>query len=241
MDAGAQNTTATPAPLNVDRELDELVQRLTEDALPYAEQSVTEQIREQLFARLQGDDADRFLFGMGRRLRRQHAILADLDRQRAIMLEEIDAERARVSEEIGAIASAIESHVARRRREGKGNTLAIPGVGKWTSRTVPAGFALPDKSAIVEALEGDDRRFVQRVEFDQLDDVAFKAHLEQLAARVTADVRAEVWEALLERAEGDAEAAEAELVDLVEDDLARRLPPGVQRRRARLSVSYQLS
>lgn len=146
------------------------------------------------------EDGARFAWGMGRALARLKARDDELVRQRQMLIREIEHPREQIASEIAFLEKQLEEMTLERRESGAGNFLDLPGVGRWKTRKVPAGWDIKDPAAVIEALNADERAL----------------YVEDMPKLKAADYRAHL-------------------------DETGEVPPGVERRPERISVSYTLN
>lgn len=103
-------------------------------------------------AKFYAENPERALLSVGRTLARLAADDAQLARYRREVLEEIDEERARLQAKIAILDSTVEACVLEKRARDEGNSLTIPGVGTWSSKSVPASWATEDEAAVIASL-----------------------------------------------------------------------------------------
>ena len=111
---------------------------------------------------LEVGDAQRFAWGMGRALKRLRRKYNDLGEEAGKINAEFDHARQKLLPNITFLEDRLEEQVLERRESGAGNTLDIPGVGRWSTRKVKAGWDITDPKVVMEGLGADERaQFVE--------------------------------------------------------------------------------
>ncbi len=128
-------------------------------------------------AALEVGDAQKFAWGMGRALKRAKARYDALGEEAVKINEEFDRARQRLAPSIKFLEEQLDAMALERRKSGAGNFLDVPGVGRWSTKAVPAGWDIKDPGAVIEALDADERaQFVYDV--PQLRAADYRKHLD---------------------------------------------------------------
>jgi hypothetical protein len=114
---------------------------------------------DELSAHSEMADDRRALWGLTRALARREDVLEALTSEREMIVAEFNARAEIVRRETVQLRQSIETIVLRMRESGRGgNFYDAPGDGgRWSTRLVRGGWRIADESALVWALEGDDR------------------------------------------------------------------------------------
>ena len=144
-------------------------------------------------------DAQRFAWGMGRALKRAMGRYDALGEEAVKSNDEFDRARQKLKPNITFLEARLEEMALERRENDAGDFLDIPGVGRWSTRKVAAGWDINDPAAVIEALDADERaQFVENV--PKLKAADYRKHLDETG----------------------------------------EVPPGVERRPERISVTHNL-
>lgn len=122
-------------------------------------------------------------YAIGRQYIANVAAIERLEREQKAVWERYHEAMRPHAMRANVLAEILEQMALMARESGQGNTMVIPGIGKWSTRRVNGRWDLTADS-ILAALEGDDRQqFVETVRpepYDKLDRQAFVTHLATL-------------------------------------------------------------
>ncbi len=123
-------------------------------------------------------DAQRFMWGMGRALQRLTAQHVELQDQLVMVGVEIREHQGRLMGRMKFFEAQLEVMMLERRKSGAGNFLDIPGVGRWSTKEVKAGWDIVDPKVVMDGLGADERaQFVENT--PKLKGAEYRKYLEE--------------------------------------------------------------
>lgn len=103
---------------------------------------------------------ERALWRFGRALQAMAERDREYERYMRMVREEVERERAKLRRRMTALDELIGEAARRRREELGAKSLHIPGVGTWTTRTVPPSWRTEDEQAAIASLRETPDEFV---------------------------------------------------------------------------------